>query len=415
MPNYGSYRGRLDYYGLYYPSTVASTIRTYLSGTNVFNIPFNQRAYPMMSANYMIDQHHVRRTRNDEYGVGRYPPGACFHLHADLSRWPLFYDYSLPPYNIVFDSTSYTRQAPISGDALAVLIGPYDSTDFLAQAFSQRIPSGLMNSLSEEAWNYFSDVLPAHLSFSEFVQGFTQLAALLPSVGESITKTISSGYLQKKFGWDNLVSDLNTCAGLVQTVLDRMDYFRRTYGIPQRLGFVRGLDCGPRWTTATIPSSLGYGYEFVLNVVNFRASYRATAWILQTLDYMRDLVGFLRVFVGALGLNNPVKAFWNTVPLSFVVDWFFNVSQHLDNLTRLNPVVGWDVNDVTESVRYEYDVEVAFNYNGGSGFHHISDGVVSYKVYDRTVGLSFDWELLNPDELSTTQLTLLLSMLHQYA
>jgi len=277
-----------------------------------------------------------------------------------------------------------------------------------------RISKSVVDSYSEEAWNYFSDVLPTHLSFSEFVQGFTQLAELLPSIGESVTKTISAGYLQKKFGWDNLLSDLDTLGGLVQTVLDRMDYFRRTYGIPQRLGFVRRIPHAESGAIGTF--HLSNGYETVLTYTNFTVKYRATAWIVQTLDYMRDFVGFLRVFTGALGLNNPVKAFWNTVPLSFVVDWFFNISQHLDNLTRLNPVVGWDVNDVTESLTYEYDVQVSFNYNGGpSNFAVISTGVVHVKVYDRNVGLSFDWELLNPDELSTTQLTLLLSMLHQYA
>jgi hypothetical protein len=136
---------------------------------------------------------------------------------------------------------------------------------------------------------------------------------------------------------------------------------------------------------------------------------------MQTLGYVSDLAGFIRTMIGALGLNNPVKAFWNTVPLSFVVDWFFNVSQHLEHLTRLNPAVGWNVTNMTNSVTYKIKFSVQqIGYPGNSSSETIGpEYFINQRVYERGVGLSFPWELLNPEELSSSQLTLLLAMLHQ--
>jgi hypothetical protein len=277
--------------------------------------------------------------------------------------------------------------------------------------FSLRVPSDLRSSLAEQAFNYFSDVFPTKLSLAEFIQGFTQLSSLLPKLESSITKTIGSGYLNKTFGWDNLLSDLDTISSGVDTIIARMDYLHRTFGIPTRLGFARGDVYTPNFESFVHHDYGGVVNQTRIALHSYKVDFRATCWIYQHLDFIHDFVGFLRVMVGALGLNNPVKAFWNTVPLSFVVDWFFNISQHLDNLTRINPAMGWDVTNVTHSFTYSFEWEVSpVRYNGGV---NLQSYIVPATVYERGIGLSFPWELLNPEELSPTQLTLLLAMLHQ--
>jgi len=96
------------------------------------------------------------------------------------------------------------------------------------------------------------------------------------------------------------------------------------------------------------------------------------------------------------------------------VDWFFNISQHLDHLTRLNPAMGWDVTNMTNSVTYTIRWKVEqLGYPGLDTSEVIQTQYFDQIVYERGVGLSFPWELLNPEELSKSQLTLLLAMLHQ--
>lgn len=358
------------------------------------------------------DDAHERRPKVDgKRGSGRYPMGDCLQISIDYSKLGPVIDYVADngdewrfdnadrPYQYMFSTvTSHLQGNPQTDSG-------YDHLSRIPG-----IPDALRSTLSEQAFNYFSDTFPTTLSAAEFVQGLIEMKALLPSVQDSIAKSFTGGYLNKSFGWDNLLRDLDTLGTLLTTISDRMEYLRRTYGIPTRLGFSRENV----WTPSAYPTFIHWFGPFGtrLTLKSYRADYRATAWIYQVLDHVDGLMGFIRVTAGALGLNNPIKAFWNVIPLSFVVDWFFNVSQHLDNLTRLDPPVGWDVNDVTHSVTYSLTWEVA------QWSFHCQNKVfpsvlLPQRVYDRRVGLFFPWELLNPEDLSTNQLTLLLAMLHQ--
>lgn len=418
------YRTRHDFTELLSQYTRTCRMREFLGSSETYHWDSLHPQYDNLeNANYIRDEIHSVRDRG--LGKGRFPPGYCFHQYTDLSKTVPMADveelWGGQIYNCRWESGNRPPLYP-GQDGLQYFVG---AADALPGGFDFRVPSSIVNARSEEAWNYFSDILPACLSFGEFVQGLTQLKDLIPEVGESITGTISGGYLNKKFGWDNLLSDLKTLSTIWDQTLDRMDYFRRTYKVPTRLGFSRRLD----WTP---PSLGGSGYpgtiyprSFVINpvtsilveLVEFQANYRATCWIFQHLDYMTDLVGFMRVLAGELGLNNPIKAIWQTIPLSFVVDWFFKISTHLDNLTRLNPPVGWDIYDVTQSVKYNFTFKLTqtstFDPRGSN--YPVVSCLVPVQVYERREGLSFGWELLNPDELSPTQLTLLLAMLHQFS
>lgn len=394
-------------------STYATEYNT--NGTVNFVHNYSTSTFGWPDFHLMVDRTYPRDFDNT-WRSGRRPISPCFHVTARLSELGRLTDWTAANgHPIVHDNNG--RVIPISGTSdgtglMAKFIGP---GGWNGTGFALRVPDATLSDLSEKAFNYFSDVFPDKLSFAEFVQGFTQLKSLLPSVGDSIGKTITGGYLNKTFGWDNLLSDLNTLSHGIDVVIERMNFFKRTYGIPTRLGFVRNDVWQPN------PASHTHYSGTIVNLlrikpVNFVVTYRATCWIYQVLTYVSDLAGFLRVMFGQLGLDNPVKAFWNTLPMSFVVDWFFNVSQRLDNLTRLNPVEGWNVTSVTNSQTYEWDWEVChMKYNGGATpTQVISTHYVPMRVYERNAGLSFAWAQLNPNDLSPTQLSLLLAMLHQF-
>lgn len=369
-----------------------------------------------------IQKDEIHFVRKGGPASGRFPPGYCAHAQVDLSKATRFVDGPYVDRGVIY--TCRVRNAQGDG-ASPILMPPVSAWHaWLSDDYSPipeygwnanfRPPQYLIDPLSEEAWNYFSEVLPEHLSFGEFVQGITQLKELIPEIGESITKTVSGGYLNKKFGWDNLLRDLETLSGVFESVFRRMDYFRRTYGIPTRLGFSRPIEW---WKPFITESEISVAHKTRVELISVRTTFRATAWIIQELEYMTDLVGFLRILAGEFGLNNPVKLFWQTLPLSFVVDWFFRISLHLDNLTRLNPPVGWFVYDATQSVSSELVFQVSqVMRQAPTGTNPV---VASYlapaKYYERLPNLTFRWDLLNPSGLSETQLTLLLAMLHQYA
>jgi len=344
---------------------------------------------------------------------GRFPVQPCIHTVVDLNI-PLIGDFDWYYGSELIHShwpTSNRPRIPFDYSWLGKVGFQNSPTN---QDVTPLCPQTIVDTCSEEAFNYFSDVFPEQLSFAEFLQGLTQLTALLPKIEASITKTISGGYLNKKFGWDNLISDLGTLGSIIQEVVNRMEYLRRTYGIPTRLGFHRQNIYTPSNLSAYTSASPGwYGLGGKISLISANYDYRATGWVTQTLDHVTDTWGFLRGLFGALGLNNPVKAFWNTVPLSFVVDWFFRISTHLDNLTRLSPGPGWDVNFVTHSVTSTWTYKVEHYTAPYVSPSSLAQGTIVAKRYERNVGLSFDLGLLDPSELSPSQLTLLAAMLHQ--
>jgi hypothetical protein len=60
--------------------------------------------------------------------------------------------------------------------------------------------------------------------------------------------------------------------------------------------------------------------------------------------------------------GNPAEAWWAAVPLSFVVDWFFNVGSYL---TGLNALTGVEISG-TYSVKARQSVRVTGTYTGSS-------------------------------------------------
>jgi hypothetical protein len=198
-----------------------------------------------------------------------------------------------------------------------------------------------------------------------------------------------------------------------------MEFFKKTYGIPTRLGFSRygihqvDLNSSAYKYVEGVNSTVSDdGFAAKMRLVEYSASFRAQCWITQTLDFVDDLMGFIRVLSGELGLNNPVKLFWQTLPFSFVVDWFLKVSTHLDHLTRLQPPVGWDINSISCSTKLQMTWRVSMftslNYPTDTDLVYAD---IRVEWYDRYNGLPFDLDLLNLNQLSEHQYALLLAML----
>jgi hypothetical protein len=265
---------------------------------------------------------------------------------------------------------------------------------------------------AQEAFNAFSDRFPTKISGAEFGQGLAELTALLPKLSASVTQTIAGTFLTKKFGWDNLISDIRQFTTLVDSIRERMEFLKRTYGKPTKLHFRKpDLQVADTSWIREFEPARGWGVRLILR--DYQCDFTAGATLVQEMGHIDDFIGWLRAIVISLGLNNLADSAWKTSRLSFVVDWFFNVSGSLHRLAAVQPADKWDVFDVYSSVKLKAVFEV-WQYN-----HDIWDGPESpdqflghmeLSRYQRWVGLPLDLSLFTPSSLSPDQLVLLLAM-----
>jgi hypothetical protein len=277
-------------------------------------------------------------------------------------------------------------------------------SDYLRVPHSERVQA------AGRAFNSFSERFPSKISGAEFFQGLLELSALLPKFERTITQTIASGFLTKKFGWDNLLSDLKSFSHLIGSIRERMEFLKRTYGKPTKLYHREPefYQIEP-WTFEDIPVR-GFGMRFTQE--SYRADFIATATLVQNLSHIDDFIGWLRAIVISLGLNNPLVQIWKTTRLSFVVDWFFDVSGHLTRLASVQPAEKWDVFDISSTVVWTCRIrvdQVNKDLNGAPDqVYHL--GYLDVKQYERLVGLPVDLTVFTPSTCTPDQLVLMLAM-----
>lgn len=328
---------------------------------------------------------------------GKYPISPCSH-----SKYEYYH---------------YKEYQPFVGDHGFLHI-PVDTYPFLQVSdidslLPQDFSGSLFSQLNEEAFISFSTQFPQKLSFAEFLVGLKDLRDLLPKFEESVGQAISGAYLQKKFGWDNLLSDLRALGSLMSSVQSRLDFLRKSYGKPTRIGFYKADVLHPTLGTY-IEHVPVRGWGTRIKFVGYRCDVRYSATLLQKLEHLNDTYGLFRGFVGALGLDNPLKAVWENLPFSFVVDWFARVSTHLDRLAKVHPGEQWDVYDITrsrdESALFEV-VQFNDNISPNPGNPEIKLGVVKFDRYVRALGLPIGYDVYSLSNLTPEQLTLFLAML----
>jgi len=283
----------------------------------------------------------------------------------------------------------------------------------MVQSMVPVFPDSLRSELLEEAFNTFSDRFPQQISFTEFLGGLGELKDLIPKIESSFTRTSAGLFLNKKFGWDNLLQDLRAMSLMCKAMQKRLTFLAKTYGVPTRLGFYRGNVYAPSAPSDVyLDMASPFGYAFRLVFDGYRADFRATCWLLQKLDHLNDIVGLIRELTGALGLNNPLKAAWVVLPGSFIVDWVFKVSQHLDRLGKIVPSEEWDVRDPTFSIRARTNLKVIQDPRSRNGSNSLTFlGPVSVDEYIRDIGFPIGLDVYNPADLSPSQLTLLLALI----
>jgi hypothetical protein len=206
-----------------------------------------------------------------------------------------------------------------------------------------------------------------------------------------VVKTISGLWLEKRYGWDNLLRDLEAIILCAKRVSEHMSYLETTVGryvpihsrrvdevaFPGYPKFPIDLSSGGSTNKLCISSlkakrTLGFGLE-IKRDQNFRIASKAK---------------YIAQFLGATAIAETI---WDVIPLSFVLDWLIDVTQ----LTKTGPI-SWhryDLRRLGYSTKLEYLAEVyseTYPTSPGGGAPKKTSAVqleTVYKDYSRTPGM----------------------------
>jgi hypothetical protein len=127
--------------------------------------------------------------------------------------------------------------------------------------------------------------------------------------------------------------------GLLPTVSDIQALARSIYAIARRLRFLR--DTRGRHVTLRHKSSYTYsnpapaGWGGTTSTwIRTRTTYTLVLGcrLFHTLEGLDDVSAWVRAFGAFAGFNQPLSIAWNAIPYSFLVDWLYNVGNHLSSI-----------------------------------------------------------------------------------
>lgn len=276
-------------------------------------------------------------------------------------------------------------------------------------------PEGLYNDLIRKAMRRFFQQIPVEVEGFNFLSDLTKLHDLIPRVAESITATIAAGFLNWNFGWAPFIGDLRAIAGIVDSVSKRLQYLRDTWGRKTRLSYSKK----DFWQPPAVPFYMNTGSSpFITRAIreSYRADFQCNAWFTHHLDGLNDKLTEIRAIAIALGFGNPIKAVWEFVPFSFVLDWLSSATTVFDTLgvTSISQGDFW-VYRPTYSVTIKGTLRLAqYTYwvwpLGWTPSSLVSRGSVRLSHYRRWVGIPEAPSLFDLDALSPKQASLLLAI-----
>jgi hypothetical protein len=274
------------------------------------------------------------------------------------------------------------------------------------------VPDYRWSQLNGDAFTVMSTQFPEEISIANFLWELRELGDLIPKLSDSVAKTLAGAHLNQEFGWKPFLADLATLGNLTSQVTARLEWLRKTWGKKVKLGHYVA-NCYEH-SSDDLHTSFAYNLGWDFSLVSYRSDYRAGGRLFHQMKDLDDTIGVLKGFAGALGLNNPLKAIWQALPFSFVVDWFFHVNKHLARMATLSDqTAGWSVSDMSSSIKTTATIRVVQNNNESDnwGYPPTDIGVIDVELYERRNGLLVDSDVYHPDNLSPSQLTLALALI----
>lgn len=124
-----------------------------------------------------------------------------------------------------------------------------------------------------------------------------------------------------------------------------------------------------------------------VNIVAYTGTvaYKATTQIYAHVDYVIDFgpdgPDFYRVLIDTLGFDNPANVAWELKPLSFIYDYFINISSFLSQFEPEGAFSGYDITRVSQGVSEK--VSITASHQGITRYGTAVSGTVDYSYYHR--------------------------------
>lgn len=276
-------------------------------------------------------------------------------------------------------------------------------------------PDEILKENARKALRRFFKQIPEEVEGFNFLYELKRLHELIPRALASIAATIAAGYLSWEFGWAPFLSDLRKIVNITDTVHRRLQYLRDTWGKKTRLHHsIKDV-----WQPPAVPYYVETGenpFRTRADRVEYRCDIKVTAWLTHHLDGLNDKLTEIRALAIALGFANPLKAIWNAIPFSFIIDWLLGASTVFDELgiTSISQGDFW-------VYRPTYSVSVNGTLRLGQYTSWVwplgwvpsslkSRGTVRVRHYSRRLGVPSLPDLFDLDALTSKQASLLLAI-----
>lgn len=229
-----------------------------------------------------------------------------------------------------------------------------------------------------------------------------------------LAKWMADTHLGTIFGVMPLLGEVEAAASQVFELGKRLEFLRKTQG-KAFVTYARG-GTTPEFQAANYvseghPDALQKWYAYP---TSGKISYHVSMAVENRLSGLDGFLGELAALQAELGFSRAASFAWDLVPFSFVADWFLHIGDLLDKYATIQPFTGeLRVLNATHSVKCEYRWDVTFWPAAAYSNPEQILGHLTYKSYERGLGLPANVGTLLNGDLSVHQLAILTSLLVQ--
>jgi hypothetical protein len=307
--------------------------------------------------------------------------GSCLHTKDDL---------------MIFDSGSSTRVQETAGAAAGYYYTIVTSPKFIPALYHTVVRSVPTVTIREYKWSLWSaqameSMIP---TFSEGGESLVNFMLELKSLKDlhrlwrsklPLLKNITGAHLNVSFGWLPFISDVQRIFGALKNFQKKVRKLQEESSKPRKRHFRRYLD------TVDLPSDGFIGTADANGQFSRETTwlqhplYCATADYVHVMPDMSLVMNQVAGFLDSLGVQLNASIIWNAIPYSFVVDWFFNVGDWMNQLRVDNLSIPVAVTGFCHSVKYEWRSQLWFHpslsFDPDQVARHVSDRTRLY--YER--------------------------------
>jgi hypothetical protein len=173
-------------------------------------------------------------------------------------------------------------------------------------------------------------------------------------------KALADKHLNISFGWLPFLSDLDRMRGSLANFQKKLAKFQEQAGKPQTRHYKRYVDLAILPPDATL-------YSDASTVLKRKALwlqkpvYHATVKFVFTLPDMGVIQNQIAGFLDSLGFQLNPRIVWDSIPYSFLVDWFVDVGSWLGSLRVDNLKVPAVVTGFCHSLKWEWQARYVFD------------------------------------------------------